>query len=570
MPRIASPTRTDGPDHYGALYRDFHWQVPANFNIAAVCCARWARQTPDATAVVHEHESGERSTLSYAQLQREANRLSHALQSLGVARGDRVAIVMPQRPHTAIAHMALYQLGAVAMPLSMLFGPDALDYRLRHSEAALAIVDESAIANLLLARAGCPSLKTVLAVGAAQGQGDIDWTAALERESDRFTALETKADDAAVLIYTSGTTGPPKGALIPHRALIGNLSGFVCSQNWFPQHDAVFWSPADWAWTGGLMDALLPTFYFGRPIVAYQGRFAAETAFELMQRHRVTHTFLFPTALKAMMKAVPAPRERYALQLRAIMSGGEAVGDAVFAYCQRQLGVGVNEIFGQTEINYIVGNCSMHWPARPGSMGRPYPGHRVAVIDDDGCECARGVAGDVAVHRRDIHGHPDPVFFLGYWKNDEATRQKFTGAPDDSWCRTGDMASMDEDGYLWYQGRSDDVFKAAGYRIGPSEIENCLVKHAAVANAAVVPKPDAERGAVVKAYVVLAPGFAGSPQLVDELQRHVRGKLAPYEYPKEIEFIDALPMTTTGKVQRRLLRLQEEVRAKSSSPRAPG
>ncbi|WP_372528793.1 acyl-CoA synthetase [Piscinibacter sp.] len=570
MPRIATPTRTDGPDDYEALYRDFHWQVPASFNIAAVCCARWARQTPDATAVIYEHENGERSTLSYAQLQRDANRLSHALQRLGVARGDRVAIVMPQRPHTAIAHMALYQLGAVAMPLSMLFGPDALDYRLRNSEAAVAIVDESAIANLLLARAGCPSLKTVLAVGAAQGQGDIDWTAALERESDRFTALETKADDAAVLIYTSGTTGPPKGALIPHRALIGNLSGFVCSQNWFPQHDAVFWSPADWAWTGGLMDALLPTLYFGRPIVAYQGRFAPEKAFELMQRHRVTHTFLFPTALKAMMKAVPAPRERYALQLRAIMSGGEAVGDAVFAYCQQQLGVGVNEIFGQTEINYIVGNCSLHWPARPGSMGRPYPGHRVAVIDDDARECPRGVAGDVAVHRRDIHGHPDPVFFLGYWKNDEATRHKFTGEPDDSWCRTGDMALMDEDGYLWYQGRSDDVFKAAGYRIGPSEIENCLVKHRAVANAAVVPKPDAERGAVVKAYVVLAPGFAGTPQLVDELQGHVRGKLAPYEYPKEIEFIDALPMTTTGKVQRRLLRLQEEERAKASSPRAPG
>jgi acetyl-CoA synthetase len=167
----------------------------------------------------------------------------------------------------------------------------------------------------------------------------------------------------------------------------------------------------------------------------------------------------------------------------------------------------------------------------------------------------------VAVHRLDVHGEPDPVFFLGYWGNDEATRAKFTGAMNDSWCRTGDTAVMDEDGYLWYQGRSDDVFKAAGYRIGPSEVENCLVKHAAVANAAVVPKPDAERGAVVKAYVVLAPGVAGDAALVDELQRHVRGKLAPYEYPKEIEFIDALPMTTTGKVQRRVLRLREEQRA---------
>ncbi|HJW11581.1 MAG TPA: AMP-binding protein [Albitalea sp.] len=551
------------PDHYDTLYRGFRWQVPPLFNIAEVCCTRWARQTPDATAIVFEHENGSVSTTSYAELQREANRLSHALERLGVTRGDRVAIVMPQRPQTAVAHIALHQLGAVAMPLSMLFGPDALEYRLQNSEATLAIVDESAIANLLLARATCPALKTVLAVGGAQGQGDVDWTAALAREPDSFSALQTQADDAAVLIYTSGTTGPPKGALIPQRALIGNLSGFVCSQNWFPQDDAVFWSPADWAWTGGLMDALLPTLYFGRTIVAYQGRFAPEKAFELMQRHRVTHAFLFPTALKAMMKAVPVPRERYQLRLRALMSAGEAVGDAVFAYCEQQLGVTVNEMFGQTEINYVVGNCSLHWPARPGSMGRAYPGHRIAVIADDGRECPRGTPGDVAVHRRDIHGHPDPVFFIGYWRNDGATRAKFTGAPDDSWCRTGDSAVMDADGYLWYQGRSDDVFKAAGYRIGPSEIENCLVKHAAVANAAVVPKPDAERGALVKAYVVLAPGFEGTPQLIDELQRHVRGKLAPYEYPKEIEFIDALPMTTTGKVQRRLLRLQEEERAKA-------
>jgi acetyl-CoA synthetase len=243
------------------------------------------------------------------------------------------------------------------------------------------------------------------------------------------------------------------------------------------------------------------------------------------------------------------------------MSAGEAVGDAVFSYGRERLGVTINEMFGQTEINYIVGNCAARWPARAGSMGRPYPGHRVAVIDDDGEECARGVAGDVAVHRCDIHGHPDPVFFLGYWNNDEATRRKYTGDPRSSWCRTGDMAVMDDAGYLWYQGRSDDMFKAAGYRIGPSEIENCLVKHPAVANAAVVPKPDAERGAVVKAFVVLAPGFRAGASLTAQLQQHVRGQLAPYEYPKEIEFIDALPMTTTGKVQRRVLRLREEERA---------
>jgi len=555
-------------DRYDALYSGFRWHVPERFNIAEVCCARWARDTPDALAIRYEHEDGTRLRVSYGQLQRQAERAANLLHSLGVRRGDRVAIVMPQRIETAVAHMAVYQLGAIAMPLSMLFGVDALQYRLRDSGAVCAIADESGIANVLAARADCPALRHLVAVGGARGQGDADWRA----QPERFAAVDTHADDAAVLIYTSGTTGPPKGALVAHRGLIGNLTGFVCSQNWFPQHDAVFWSPADWAWTGGLMDALLPTLYFGREIVAYQGRFDPLKAFELIERYRVTHSFLFPTALKAMMKAVPAPRELYALGLRAIMSAGEAVGDAVFDYCRQRLGVTVNEMFGQTEINYLVGNCGRSldgrgrsaagWPARAGSMGRPYPGHRVAVIDDEGRECARGTPGDVAVHRRDRHGDRDPVFFLGYWNNDAATRAKFTGDPDDSWCRTGDTAVMDSDGYLWYQGRGDDMFKAAGYRIGPSEVENCLVKHPAVANAAVVPKPDAERGALVKAFVVLAEGMRPSAELVAELQAHVRGKLAPYEYPKEIEFINALPMTTTGKVQRAVLRKLEAQRAR--------
>jgi acetyl-CoA synthetase len=592
---------THRADRYDLIYRGFRWQVPAHFNIGEACCTRWARATPDAVAIRWEHEDGRSANFTYRELDQETARLAGMLERLGVRRGDRVAIVMPQRFETAVAHMAVHRIAAVAMPLSMLFGPDALQYRLADSDACVAIVDESAIDNLLAARASCPSLRSVIAVGDAQGRGDVDWADAHNARSARTAAEVTLADDPAVLIYTSGTTGPPKGALIPHRALIGNLSGFVCSQNWFgfsepvgpsalgrgergvggvdtgqrpadgDRNTQVFWSPADWAWTGGLMDALLPTLYFGRQIVGYQGRFAADKAFELMQRHRVTHTFLFPTALKAMMKAVPAPRAHYRLRLDAIMSAGEAVGDAVFAYCEQQLGLTVNEMFGQTEINYIVGNCGRSldaqgrpaagWPARPGSMGRPYPGHRIAVIDDDGRECPPGVAGDVAVHRRDIHGHPDPVFFLGYWRNDAATRAKYTGDPSDSWCRTGDTAVMDRDGYLWYQGRGDDMFKSAGYRIGPSEIENCLVKHPAVANAAVVPKPDAERGALVKAYVVLTAGFSGDAALVEQLQTHVRGRLAPYEYPKEIEFIDALPMTTTGKVQRRVLRLQEQQRA---------
>ncbi|AEG92128.1 acyl-CoA synthetase [Ramlibacter tataouinensis] len=593
-------------DNHAALHASFRWQVPQRFNIAQACCTRWAR-SPGASrriAVRAHSERGVPAVLSYSELQAQADAVSRALRALGVQRGDRVAIVMPQRFETAVAYMAVFQLGAVAMPLSMLFGPEALEFRLCDSGAVVAICDDSSMANIAQVRERCPALRTVAGVGAAAAQCDADWLDWMRDRSGAFDPVDTAADEAAVLIYTSGTTGPPKGALIPHRALIGNLPGFVCSQNWFGfdparggDSQAVFWSPADWAWTGGLMDALLPSLYFGRPIVAFNGRFSPELAFTLMQQHGVTHTFLFPTALKAMMKAFPRPRERFPLRLQAVMSAGEAVGDAVFAYCREQLGVTVNEMFGQTEINYVVGNCSMEWaptlpasrgslppegaqpalgrpgggltagravvgwPARPGSMGRPYPGHRVAVIDDAGNECPPGEPGDVAVHRCDVHGDLDPIFFLGYWNQEDATRRKFTG----DWCRTGDLAVRDEDGYLWYQGRADDVFKAAGYRIGPGEIENCLVKHPAVANAAVVPKPDRERGAVVKAYVVLAPGHAGGDSLVAELQQHVKGKLAPYEYPKEIEFIEQLPMTTTGKVQRRVLRLQEEERARAQA-----
>jgi len=587
-PAESRRSEEDRADAYAALHAGFRWHVPPAFNIGQACCGRWARRAGSEhhVAVAWQNEAGGSGTLSYAELQRDANRLSAALARLGVARGDRVAIVMPQRPETAVAHIAVYQLGAVAMPLSMLFGPEALAYRLNDSGARVAIADESSLATLRAARGECPGLEVLLAVGAAQGGGDADWSALLareEREEGAFAPVATAADDPAVLIYTSGTTGPPKGALIPHRALIGNLTGFVCSQNWFgagapERSDEVFWSPADWAWTGGLMDALLPTLFFGRRIVAWQGRFSPERAFDLLERHRVTHSFIFPTALKAMMKALPEPRTKHRIGLRAIMSAGEAVGDTVFDWCRDALGVTVNEMFGQTEINYIVGNCGSYlgsdgkrhaaWPARAGSMGRGYPGHRVAVIDEEGRPCPPGTPGDVAVHRLDRHGDPDPVFFLGYWRNEAATRAKYTGDASDvrtaQWCRTGDTAVADERGYLWYQGRSDDMFKSAGYRIGPSEIENCLVKHPAVANAAVVPKPDAERGALVKAYVVLAPGRSGDAALVDALQAHVRARLAPYEYPKEIEFIEALPMTTTGKVQRRVLRLREEERSRGA------
>jgi len=324
-------------DLHAALHRSMRWKVPEHFNMAQVCSRRWAEDSQRAewTAVIATAPNQPDTAHSYARLQTQANRLSNTLAALGVQRGDRVAIAMPQCFETAVAHIATLQMGAVCVPLSQQFGPEAMGFRLHDSEAVVALCDASTVATVQSVSGECPALQHLVVVGGAQGA--LDWTAVLAQELEHFRPVDTHADEAALLIYTSGTTGNPKGTLIPHRALIGNLPGFVCSQNWFgfdpwdasSQSQAVFWSPADWAWTGGLMDALLLTLYFGRPIVAHNGRFSPQTAFELMQRHGVTHTFLFPTALKAMMKACPKPQEHFALGLQAIMSAGEAVGDAV-------------------------------------------------------------------------------------------------------------------------------------------------------------------------------------------------------------------------------------------------
>ncbi|MBI3371282.1 MAG: AMP-binding protein [Betaproteobacteria bacterium] len=547
------------PDRYEQLYREFRWQVPARFNLGWNCCGQWAA---DRTrfALYWEDESGEARAYTFSDIQQAANRLSNALIALGVTRGERVAILLPQRPETAIAYIAIFQMGAIALPLSHLFGPEALEYRMQDSEACAAIVEPATIANLLAVKDRLPALRRVIGVGDALEAGVSRWDDLLAKADSRFTCLDTGAEDSALIVYTSGTTGPPKGALKAHRVLLGNVPGFVHSHDFFPQPGDMFWSPADWAWTGGLMDALLPTWHFGQPILGYRGRFDAERAYYLIEKYGVRNAFLFPTALKLMMKAVPEPRKRYRIDLRSIMSAGESVGVTVIEWAREHLGVTINEMFGQTEINYVVGNCQAAWPVKPGAIGRPYPGHRVAIIDGEGGEVPRGDLGEIAVQRA-VNGVPDPVFFREYWKNPKATTEKFIG----DWGCTGDQGRMDEDGYIWYQGRSDDVIKSSGYRIGPAEIESCLVKHPAVANAAVIGKPDAARGALIKAFIVLQPGQAPSPQLEEDIRNHVRARLAPYEYPREIEFIEALPMTTTGKVQRKELRLREEAKLRDGS-----
>ena len=538
--RLIDSSMTD----FDAIHASFRWSIPEYLNIAERICERH-QADPDRIALYYENAQGKTNRFSFGQLKILSDQFANVLKAHNVSKGDRVAIVLSQRVETIVAHLAIYKLGAVSLPQAILFGPDALEYRLRDSGARIAITDESRYDTLVDLQPGLPELQLV--IGCHYGARSSEFWNLLDRASDRIDAVKTCANDAACLIYTSGTTGPPKGALVAHRGVIGNFSGFEMSQNFFPQAGDVFWTPADWAWTGGLWDALFPSLNYGMPIVAYEGGgFDPERVSHLMGRYRVTNAFIPPTALK-MLRTIPNIKARYQLQLRAVMSAGEQLGEALVNWGEEALNLTINEMWGQTEFNYLVGNCSAILEPKPGSMGKPYPGHRVDVIDDGGNVLAAGESGELAAWC------DDPVMFLGYWKNEAATQAKITV----NWFRTGDVGYRDEDGFLWFVGRKDDVINSAGYRIGPGEIEDSLLRHKAVLQAAVVGKADELRGEIVKAYIVLANGFEPGDALANDIRLTVRERLSAHEYPREIEFISELPMTTTGKVRRMDLRQRD-------------
>ncbi len=538
--RLLDSTLTD----FEEVRRKFHWNIPTKFNIAHAICDKHTDRS-DRVALYYENERGDESQFTFGQLTFLSNQFANVLANQGVRRGDRVAIILPQRPETAIAHLAVYKLGASALPLSVLFGPDALQYRLQDSVSKVVIADAARQEVLQDMRDDLPELETIIN---CDTDGKSGFWELVENARDEFEMVETGADDAALLIYTSGTTGPPKGAVVAHRCLLGNLPGFELSHDFFPHENDLFWTPADWAWTGGLIDALLPSWYYGIPVLGYEGgKFDPEKACYLMEKYKVRNAFIPPTALK-MIRQVGHVRSKYDVNLRSIMSAGEMVGAELFEWGKQALDVEINEMWAQTEFNYIVGNCAAILPVKPGSMGKPYAGHRVAPVDNDGNELPADETGELAAHR------DDPVMFLGYWKRDDATKAKFIG----DWWGTGDVGYRDEDGYLWFVGRKDDVISSAGYRIGPGEIEDCLLKHPAVAQAAVIGKPDELRGEAIKAFIVLAQDYLASTELEEEIRASVKTRLAAYEYPREIEFIDELPLTTTGKVRRLELRQREQ------------
>jgi acetyl-CoA synthetase len=530
-------------DTYEDLRRDFRWQIPGKFNIGTAVSDLWAAREPERVCLQHFSPDCAHLSLTYGAFAARSSSFAHGLQAEGVSPGDRVAILLPQSFETAIAHAGIYKLGAIALPLALLFGIEALEYRLRDAGAAAVVTNRFGLEKIAAIRPRLPDLKCVVLVD-AEAPETIAFATLAEGHSPVFIAADTTPDDPAMMIYTSGTTGPPKGALHGHRVLLGHIPGFQFHHAFLPQPGDRMWTPADWAWAGGLLNALLPSLLLGVPVVSSPGqKFDPHMAFRILEEMDVRNVFIPPTALR-LMKAVENPRSLFRLNLRTIGSAGETLGRETWQQASEAFGVPVNEFYGQTECNIVLSSAANLGVLKPGSMGKAAPGHDVAIIDAKGRELPAGTVCQVAVRR------PDPVMFIGYWRNDAATAQKFIG----DWMTTGDQGVQDEEGYITFFGRDDDVITSSGYRIGPGEIEDCLIGHPAIQLAAAIGKPDPVRTEIVKAYVVLRPGHEASAELAADIRDWVKTRLSMHEYPREIEFLDSLPLTTSGKVIRRILR----------------
>lgn len=487
-----------------ALNADFDWEFPARLNMA-----EQALDHPETQVAIIEHERG---TVSFGELRARAGRIAAELKARGVEPGDRVGVLRSQDAWCAAAHIAIWQIGAISLPLFKLFGENALRVRLDDSGATLVITDAE----------GADRVDAALVPEQAQLPPPLDIYA------------DTGPDTPALLIYTSGTTGKPKGALHGHRVLSGHLPGVVMSHDELGQPGDCLWTPADWAWIGGLFDVLMPGLALGVPVVAARlAKFDPAGAAEVIAAHDVRNIFFPPTALR-MLKAAGTRIEG----LRSVASGGEPLGAELLDWGRDALGVTINEFYGQTECNMVAASAGTRFPPRQGCIGKPVPGFEIGVIDAAGNEIDG--EGEIAIRKG------AGSMMLEYWRRPQATAQKFRG----DWMLTGDRGRWDE-GYLRFIGRDDDVITTAGYRVGPAEIEDSLVTHPAVATAGVVGKPDPLRTEIVKAYVVLKPGAVATEA---ELMEWVRSRVAAHAFPREISFVDALPMTVTGKIIRKALK----------------
>ena len=526
---------------YQEVCANFRWEIPKEFNIAAAICDRHVGA--NRAALLVETAAG-MTEMSFEHLQDRSRRLANALSAAGIAKGDRVGILLPQCPETLIAHLAAYRLGAIALPLFTLFGPEAIEYRLNDSGAKVVVSNAAGIEKLLDVADRLTASPVLISIDERRDDRVLEWGKLVDAASADHTLVATSSEDPAIIVYTSGTTGNPKGVLYAHRTLLGHLPGVELPHDFFPQPGDRMWTPADWAWAGGLMDVLLPSLFHGVPVVAKRlQKFDPEEAFALMAKFDVRNAFMPPTALK-MMRQVERPQSKFRYAMRSIASGGERLGQEMLEWGRQTFGFTINEFYGQTEANLTVANCASIMPLKDGSMGRPIPGHVLEIVDDDGRPVPPGTTGAIAVKA------PDPVFFLRYWNKPEATSEKFCNG----WLLTGDVGHRDEEGYFWFHGRDDDVIISGGYRIGPTEIEDCLMRHPAVAMVAVIGVPDKVRGEVVKAFIVPREGCEIDDALRADVQAFVKSRLSAHEYPRQIEFRTELPLTITGKIRRKDLR----------------
>jgi len=526
---------------YETLYRDFRWDIPARFNIATACCDRHADGT-GRLALIYVDEDGAATRTSFDEISEMSRRFANVLKADGLTRGDRVAVFLSQSLELPIAHLAALRSGMVSIPLFALFGEDALEFRLSNSGARAIITDETGWEKLTKIRDRLPYLQDIYITSGAVHAGAKPFWSSIETASEEFATVDTSADDPALIIYTSGTTGNPKGALHAHRVVLGHLPNVEMCHDFLPKPGDLMWTPADWAWIGGLINALFAGWYHGVPIVGHRARkFEPQAAMQMMADLNIRNVFLPPTALKLMRQAGVA---HDGVKLRSIFTGGESLGGEMLDWVRATFGIDAHEVFGQTECNLVIGSNAKLFPIRPGSMGKATPGFDVRIVDDKGTELPRGTRGIIGVRQ------PNPCTMIEYWRNPEGTAKKYAG----EFLLTGDLGVQDADGYFWYVSREDDVITTAGYRVGPSEIEDTLMKHPAVAMSAVVGIPDPIRTESIKAWIVLRPNFSPSAELSREIQEFVKVRLAAHEYPRLVAFTDTLPMTATGKVLRRELR----------------
>ena len=542
--RLLSPT-----DTYGDAYDQFEWHIPDRINMAEQACERHARTMPDQVGLIVANIDDTHREYTWGQLSGLSNQMANLLTANGLVRGERFGILLSQSVEAAISHLACWKMGAISIPLFSLFGEEALLFRLKDSGAKMIITEKRQLEKVLAIRDKLPNLEHIILIDGPDEPNAIDLWSHLENASDQFEMLDTAADDPSYIIYTSGTTGNPKGALMGHRSLMGHMAGVEFFHDFFPQPDDLMWTPADWAWIGGLMNCLMGAWFHGVPVLAYRApKYDPVQALQLMAKYKVRNTFMPPTALKIMRGVPDIPT--YGTNLRTIAVAGEPMGRELLEWGQREFGITFNEFYGQTECNLVVGNCQKIMDVVSGSMGKPIPGHIVAVIDDEGEVMPAGQEGQIAV--RD----GDPVMMLEYWNNPDATQKKFLG----DWLLTGDQGILDEDGYLWFLARDDDVITSAGYRIGPGEIEDCLTKHKAVSLAAAIGIPDPVRTEIVKVFITLMSGVDASEELEEDIRSFVKTRLSPHEYPREIEFVEDLPVTSTGKIKRNELRKMERAK----------